>query len=235
VRVLVTRPLHSGERTAKRLREMGHEPILLPLSQPAHDAAAALQALAETEGAIVVTSAEAIRTISPLAERLGPHLSRPLFAVGDATAEEARAIGFESVHASAGNGSELADLIAEKNPGRILYLAGSPRAETFERRAQELGFGIKIAECYRMQPIIPDLETLQKALAKPQLDAILFYSRQTAGNFFRIPNIESELKMMTDIRYLCLSESVAEALSASLREKAAIASMPDEKSLLSLL
>jgi uroporphyrinogen-III synthase len=235
VRVLVTRPLHSGERTAKRLREMGHEPILLPLSQPAHDAAAALQALAETEGAIVVTSAEAIRAISPLAGRLGPHLSRPLFAVGDATAEEARAIGFELVHASAGNGSELADLIAEKNPGRLLYLAGSPRAETFERRARELGFGIKIAECYRMQPIIPDLETLQKALAKSPLDAILFYSRQTAGNFLRIPNIESELKMMTDIRYLCLSESVAEALSASLREKAAIAPMPDEKSLLSLL
>ena len=235
MRVLVTRPLHSGERTAKRLREMGHDPILLPLSQPVHDAAAALEALAETQGVIAVTSAEAIRAISSLAEKLRPHLSRPLFAVGDATAEEAEAIGFESVHASSGSGSELAELIAGKNPGQILYLAGSPRAQTFERRAQELGFRIEIAECYRMQPVIPDLETLQKTLAKPQLDAILFYSRQTAENFFRIPKIESELKMMTDIRYLCLSESAAEALPSSLRGNAAIAAMPDEKSLLSLL
>ncbi len=51
MRVLVTRPQHSGERTAERLRKLGHEPILLPLSQPVHDGDAAVRGLETTEGA----------------------------------------------------------------------------------------------------------------------------------------------------------------------------------------
>ncbi len=138
MRVLVTRPLPSAERTAKSLRDMGHEPVLLPLSQPVHDSKAALEGLARSNGPIAITSAEAVRVLSSAGEDIKPYLLRPLFAVGGASAKEAKAIGFNSVTASSGDGAQLAELIAHQTRETVIYLAGSPRAETFELRARAL-------------------------------------------------------------------------------------------------
>ena len=235
MRVLVTRPAHSAGRTAQRLRDMGHEPLLLPLRQPLHDSAAAAGALAATSGAIAVTSAEAVRVVSTLGEALRPHLARPLFAVGEATAEEARSLGFRSIASSQGNGRDLADLVAAQRPDALLYLAGTPRAETFEKRLHECGIRFSVAKCYRMRPVIPDPAEIEAVFADGRPDAILFYSRQTAEDFFRVPELRSALPERRAIRLLCLSEAVAEAVPAELRKNVAISSMPDEKSLLSLL
>ncbi|EJJ30435.1 uroporphyrinogen-III synthase [Rhizobium sp. CF142] len=235
MRVLVTRPAHSGERTAQRLRELGHEPLLLPLTRPVHDMAAARQALETTTGAIAITSAETVRTLQSLGEALAPHLSRRLFAVGETTADEARKLGFHSVTASSGSGRELAELIAANEADRLLYLAGSPRAETFETRLTELGRQFSVAECYRMEPVTPSPEAVAALLTNSPPDAVLFYSRHTAGNFFHIPQVESLLLQLPKIRLICLSNTVAEAVPPVLRTVLEISPMPDEKSLLSLL
>ncbi|MBY3196968.1 uroporphyrinogen-III synthase [Rhizobium laguerreae] len=235
MRVLVTRPAHSATRTAQRLRDMGHEPLLLPLRQPVHDSNAAADALAVTSGAIAVTSAEAIRVLSALGEKLPPHLARPLFAVGETTAEEARSLGFRSVASSQGNGGDLADLVATEKPGTLLYLAGTPRAETFERRLRELGIHFSVAECYRMQPAVPDSAEIDAIFDNGYPDAILFYSRQTAEDFFRLPEPRAAPPKRNAIRLLCLSEAVAEAVPAALKKNVMISPMTNEESLLSLL
>lgn len=235
MRVLVTRPAHSATRTAQRLRDMGHEPLLLPLRQPLHDSAAALAALATTSGAIAVTSAEAIRVLSALGEQLHPHLARPLFAVGETTAEEARSLGFRSVASSQGNGRDLADLVVPEKPGTLLYLAGTPRAETFEGRLHELGIHFSVAECYRMQPVVPSPAEIELIFSGPHAQAILFYSRQTAEDFFRAPELQSAVPEHSGIRLLCLSEAVAQAIPTALKKNVEISPMADEKSLLSLL
>ncbi|MBY5401332.1 uroporphyrinogen-III synthase [Rhizobium leguminosarum] len=235
MRVLVTRPAHSATRTAQRLRDLGHEPLLLPLRQPLHDSAAAAAALAATRGAIAVTSAEAIRVLSALGEKLRPHLARPLFAVGETTAEEARSLGFRSVASSQGNGRDLADLVVAENSGTLLYLAGTPRAETFEGRLRELGIHFSVTECYRMQPAVPDPAEIGAIFASGYPDAILFYSRQTAEDFFRVPELRSAMPKHSGIRLLCLSEVVAQAIPAALKKAVTISPMTDEKSLLSLL
>ncbi|NEI35495.1 uroporphyrinogen-III synthase [Rhizobium leguminosarum] len=235
MRVLVTRPANSATRTAQRLRDMGHEPLLLPLRQPLHDSAAAAGALAATSGAIAVTSAEAIRVLSALGEKLRPHLARPLFAVGETTAEEARSLGFRSVASSQGNGRDLADLVAAEKPGTLLYLAGTPRAETFEGRLRELGIRFSIAECYRMQPAVRDPAEIDAIFANGYPDSILFYSRQTAEDFFGMPELLSAGPEHSGIRLLCLSEAVAQAIPTALKKSVEISPMADEKSLLSLL
>ncbi|MGO8005386.1 uroporphyrinogen-III synthase [Rhizobium ruizarguesonis] len=235
MRVLVTRPAHSATRTAQRLRDMGHEPLLMPLRQPLHDSVAALAALATTSGAIAVTSAEAIRVLSALGEKLRPHLARPLFAVGETTAEEARSLGFRSVASSQGNGRDLADLVATQGADGLLYLAGWPRAETFEAGLRELGIRFSIAECYRMQPIVPGPAEIEAIFSRSRPEAILFYSRQTAEDFFRVPELRSAVPEHSGIRFLCLSEAVAEAIPTALKKAVTISPMTDEKSLLSLL
>lgn len=233
--VLVTRPAHSATRTAQRLREMGHEPLLLPLRQPLHDSAAAATALATTSGAIAVTSAEAIRVVSALGEQLRPHLARPLFAVGETTAEEAKRLGFRSVFSSSGNGSDLADLVVAQGADGLLYLTGMPRAETFEAGLRERGIRFCVAECYRMQPVAPGPAEIKAIFAGGRPDAVLFYSRQTAVDFFGVAELRSALTEGAGIRLLCLSGAVAEAIPAALKKNTAIAPMPDERSLLSLL
>ncbi|CAK09981.1 uroporphyrinogen-III synthase [Rhizobium leguminosarum] len=235
MRVLVTRPAHSATRTAQRLRDMGHEPLLLPLREPLHDSNAAADALAITGGAIAVTSAEAIRVLSALGEKLHPHLARSLFAVGETTAEEARSLGFRSVASSQGNGRDLADLLAAEKPGTLLYLAGTPRAETFERRLRELGIHFSVAECYRMQPTVPDPAEIDAIFANGYPDAILFYSRQTTEDFFRLPEPRLAPPEHSTARLLCLSEAVAQAIPTALKKSVEISPMADEKSLLSLL
>jgi len=235
MRVLVTRPQHSGERTAKRLRELGHEPILLPLSRPVHDASAALRGLTTTKGSIAITSAEAIRALTSHAAELAIHRARPVFAVGDATAEEARKIGFTSITASGGSGTDLAETIAKQAGGAVVYLAGSPRAATFEKRAQEMGLQIVVVECYRMEPVEPSPQTLETILIDQRPDAVLLYSRQTAENFFHAAAAQMQDGSTDGMRFLCLSKSVAEVIPAPLQSAVSIAEMPEERSLLSLL
>jgi uroporphyrinogen-III synthase len=235
MRVLVTRPLHSGERTAERLRAMGHEPLLLPLLHPVHDVSAALVGLARTAGVIAVTSGEAIRAIAARKDALASHFQRPLFAVGEATAKEAKAAGFRSVVASSGSGADLADTIASLARDPVLYLAGFPRAETFEARGREIGLTIVVAECYRMERRPIDAAWLQTILAEQRPASILFYSRQTAESFFDLAGMRTHPDKIAGIRLLCLSAAVAAAVPAPLRENIAIAEMPEERSLLSLL
>ncbi|MBB4230928.1 uroporphyrinogen-III synthase [Rhizobium mongolense] len=234
MRVLVTRPLRSGERTAKRLRGMGHEPVLLPLSQPMHDGQTAMDALARSHGPIAITSAEAVRALASSGTDLKPYRRRPVFAVGKASANEAKGVGFASVLASAGDGAQLAELIAQQTQESVTYLAGSPRAETFERSAQALGLKVDVVQCYRMQPREPEPEALREALIPPP-GAILLYSRQTAARFFRLVEAQSEPGWLNQALILCLSTSVAAAVPASLCRNLRIAALPDEGSLLSLL
>lgn len=239
MRVLVTRPPQPGARTAQRLAAMGHEPLMLPLFEPLHDAEKAFAALADTRGPVAVTSAEAIRAVTGRPGDLAPHLNRPLYAVGDATAEEARTAGFASVTASSGNGADLATLIAgqpaDQTAPAILYLAGSPRAETFETRAKALGLTLTVAECYRMGPLDVPVEILRTIFATEAPDAILFYSRQTAERFFALHEISTHLDALIGIRLLCLSRTVADAVPPELQGHVTIAEAPDETILLSLI
>ncbi|KRB62750.1 uroporphyrinogen III synthase [Rhizobium sp. Root708] len=231
MRVLVTRPLRSGERTAERLRDMGHEPMLFPLAEPVHDPAA-LHDLAGRPGPLAVTSAEAIRALASLPIVAPEYFDRHVFTVGEATAEEARALGFRSVMASAGNGADLADMIFSASPEPVTYLAGSPRATTFEARANDIGLPVIVVECYRMRPLRVDPSELAELLRTHRPQAILFYSRETAKALFAL--VEHQ-EILSAVRFLCLSQAVAEAIPVSLRHSADIASTPEEGALLSLL
>ncbi|AYG67663.1 MULTISPECIES: uroporphyrinogen-III synthase [unclassified Rhizobium] len=239
MRVVVTRPQHSGERTMRRLARMGHEAFLLPLAEPVHYIEEAGPALLSTQGAIAVTSAEAIRALASLGSDLAPHLGRTLFAVGKATAKEAADLGFGNIAMSEGGGAELAALIsghpASLGGNPLLYLAGSPRAPGFEAGLMELQVPFFIVECYRMRDIAPDNAVLRRLFTDARADAVLLYSYQTAQRFFSLPFIQENPEAFTETRFLCLSEAIAEAIPARMHSRTDIADMPNEDRLLALL
>src|SRR3954468_24445879 len=97
--VLVTRPHPDDEATAAGLRAGGFEVLRAPMLR--FEPVAFHDDLDAHYGAVVVTSANALRGLAPhlAGSRL---LELPLFAVGEHTAAAARDIGFEKVVAAKG-------------------------------------------------------------------------------------------------------------------------------------
>ncbi|SMC76991.1 uroporphyrinogen-III synthase [Rhizobium sp. RU36D] len=240
MRVLVTRPDHAGRETASRLVELGHQPLLVPLSRPVHDTAAAEQAMQRPHAALVLTSAEATRAIAPLGDALAPYLSRPLFAVGAASAKAARGLGFRDIRIAAGEGESLADLVAltladasAENP--LLYLAGSPRSPRFEARLASQRVPLVVCECYRMESIVYDADDLAERLRRERPEAALFYSAEAARRFFALVTNPAFDVILRDMRFFCLSPNVLAAIPSPFVARAEASATPEEASLLALI
>ncbi|AYD02822.1 uroporphyrinogen-III synthase [Neorhizobium sp. NCHU2750] len=215
---------------------MGHEPVHLPLAKAVHDLPTAADALRQEHAALAVTSAEALRVLA--AETLRPliDLAKPLFAVGEATAGAATSMGFSEVHASAGDGADLAGLIAARSgttTAPILYLAGNPRAKTLESRLAEFGIPFRLAEIYEMVAVEYEPDDLASRLNNAHAQALLLYSHETAIRFFKI--VPADLAALAGTRILCISERTADAVPAAFRPLAEIAESPNETALLALL
>ncbi|MBK1970712.1 uroporphyrinogen-III synthase, partial [Brevundimonas diminuta] len=121
-RVWVTRAEPGAARTADRLTALGFTPITAPLLtlEPLPGALDAVPAPAAV-AALALTSPNGVEAFAPLISRFRRH---PVFAVGDATAEAARAAGFADVRSASGDIHALAHLIAaEAPPGPLLALA----------------------------------------------------------------------------------------------------------------
>src|ERR1700709_1054282 len=130
--VLVTRPQPDDETTAASLRARGFEVLLAPMLR--FEPVAFVDDEDSRYGAVIVTSANALRGIAPhlKASRL---LGLPLFTVGEHTAEAARRAGFTKVVSADGNAGTLRDCVLAaaktkelKKNDTLLYLAGGAAA-----------------------------------------------------------------------------------------------------------
>ena len=228
MRVLVTRPLPDGERTAATLRARGYDVMVTPLMVVKPVAAD----LTGNWAAVIVTSANAIRALS--AQQLAPLKALPLCAVGSRSAEAAREVGFKDVHSADGDADALIQLIGEraKQNAPHLYLAGEDRAADVEAELAERGIQARTIVVYNnvTTGFPPELIA---ALHSGTVDAVLHFSRRSAENYI---NGAVEAGVRTEAlapRQLCLSAQVAEPLQGA--GNVAVADHPDEASLLALL
>ncbi|OAP39060.1 uroporphyrinogen III synthase [Sinorhizobium glycinis] len=236
MRVLVTRPHPAAESTALKLEAMGHQPVVLPMMQAQHFAAAVRAGFERPHDAIAVTSAEAVRVLAGLGSALEAHLTTPLFAVGEATARAAAELGFNDIRVGAGTGEALAETVAGflgPQTGSLLYFAGLPRADGFEHALRERAIDHVTVEVYRMSPVGHGPETLAALAQSSPFDAVLLYSRETARLLVALMRESGIDCAGFSVRYLCLSTAVKEALPAGAESH--VAAAPDEESLLSLL
>jgi uroporphyrinogen-III synthase len=236
MRVVVTRPENSARRTAERLQNLGHQPVLLPLTRAIHHPDAAAVALTSPHSALAVTSAEAVRVLSALGERLIPFLGQTLFAVGETTAKAAEDAGFRNIRRGPGTGAELAKIIASDAPSfdtPLLYLAGRPRSPKFEDGLNAKGVPFVATEVYEMMPIAYDEVFIRATLLDPPVDAVLLYSRENARLFcdFAAPHLQE----LASLQFLCLSDNVAEIIPREFHRNIKIAGHPDEGGVLALL
>ena len=155
--ILVTRPQPDDETTAAGLRARGFEVLLAPMLR--FEPLAFHEDFDTHYGAIIVTSANALRGIEP--QLKGSRLLKlPLFAVGEHTATVARKIGFEDVIPAKGDATSLRDLVtasvkakALKKASPLLYLAGADLARDLAGDLGERGFTVLTQTTYRMAPL----------------------------------------------------------------------------------
>ncbi len=235
MRVIVTRPAISATRTAAKIFALGHKPVLLPLFKAEHNLDAVLRALVERPSGLLLTSAEAVRCLKEVGAADEAFRTIPIHAVGEATAEAARNIGFVSVSTSEGNGEALAKHVAdihEPDLPPLLYLAGEPRSPGLERGLEERGISFRTVTAYRMTAVPHAPEEIDILFDGPTI--ALLYSREAALRFAALLNgRRSAASQLRSI--LCLSPAIAAALPTSLAPLARAASEPREDCLLALL
>ena len=243
MRVLVTRAEPNATRTARTLETLGHQPIVMPLSRVERDASVAAAGLAETSGAIIVTSAEALRTLEELEGSLTPFLQRRLYAVGRATGAAAEALGFRDIVIGDGDGRALAARIGKdrtRDPSTmattpLLYLAGMPRAGGLEEELKALGISVDIRECYRMLPEEPDMNRQIEALVTQRPEAVLCYSAESVQRLLELPLLRNDRSVLQDTIFCCISEAVGDILRPHFPDRVRVAERPSEPALLALL
>lgn len=218
-RIWITRAEPGASRTAARLRDMGFEPIIAPLlaienlTPPVPDLAA-FDALAFTSINGVVAFAA-----------LTPERDRPVFAVGDATAQAARDAGFADVRSASGDLHALARLIAsELNDAGVLVPQAETPAGDFDTALAAAG-----ARNVSIQPLIVYRARPTTVAAPTTFDAVLLHSPRAAKIL-----TEQDIARLSHAVTACISPAAAAPLVA-LGLTPAVAQTPDEASLLTIL
>src|SRR5450759_5954143 len=237
--ILVTRPQPDDETTASSLRARGFEVLRAPMLrfEPVafHDDEDARY------GAVIVTSANALRGIAPhlKGNRL---LKLPLFAVVEHTASAARGIGFEKVIPANGDATALRDLVLAsvkakelKKSGTLLYLAGADLARDLAGELGERGFSVVTHTTYRMSPVASLPREVCDAFAATEVDAVLHYSRRSARAFLEAARAAGVEISALAIPQCCISDAVASVVRAAGATQVMVAASPHEYALFEVL
>jgi uroporphyrinogen-III synthase len=237
--VLVTRPHPDDEISAAALRARGFEVLCAPMLrfEPVafHDDEDARY------GAVIVTSANALRGIEPHlnGSRL---LKLPLFAVGERTAAAARGAGFENVIPADGDAAGLRDLVllsvktkALKKTATLLYLAGADLARDLAGELGERGFSVVTHTTYRMSAVSSLPQEVFDAFAANRIEAVLHYSRRSARAFLEAARAAGVEISALAIPHCCISAAVAAVVRDAGATQVMVAASPDENALFGAL
>lgn len=231
MRVLVTRPLPAAARTAEKLRALGHQPLLLPLTRT--DSVSLDESLFGADfDAVAVTSANALRHApAALVARLA---GLPCQAVGERTAAAARQAGFRLVITGSGVADGLSARLVESAPRHVAYLCGRVRRPEFEASLGAAGIAVTAIETYdTVAAELPD-DRLAAAFQSP-IDAVLLYSRTAATALAALARTTGPAAALQHALLLCLSGRIAAALDPAAAKLVRVAREPVEQALLSML
>jgi uroporphyrinogen-III synthase len=237
--VLVTRPQPDDEATAAALRARGLEVLRAPMLR--FEPVAFHDDLDANYGAVIVTSANALRGIAP--HLAGSRLLRlPLFAVGQRTADAARAAGFDHVIAAEGDAAGLRDKVVAsvrarelKKASTLLYLAGADLARDLAGELGERGFNVVTHTTYRMIPVSSLPRDTCDAFAANRIEAVLHYSRRSARAFLEAARAAGVEISALAIPQCCISDAVALIVRDAGAPQVMVAGSPDENALFETL
>jgi uroporphyrinogen-III synthase len=228
MRLLVTRSEQQGRATAKRLSGLGHEGLVTPvLTIEPTDEPMPTGSFA----GLILTSANALPGARAAAARMP---NAVIAAVGQRCAEALMPVTSRPILV-AEDAASLARLVIDRVPPcPLLLIAGRDRKREPAVSLSAAGFSVTIWETYRARIVerIPD--AMAAALREGRLDAVLNYSRRSAGAALALVQQAGLGAEFLALRQLCLSRDVAEALTPA-GGSVEIARSPDEAALFALI
>jgi uroporphyrinogen-III synthase len=235
MRLLVTRPEPDALRLRAILEEAGHEAAVEPLLRLSLEGADPIDL--DGAQALIATSRNALRAL-----RTSPALAEarqlPLFAVGKATAADARALGFETVVTGAGTAAELvAHIVSVLDPaaGVLVHLAGDTLAHDLAGELEALGFRVRQPVVYRMLPATAFAESTREELADGGIDGVLLMSPRTAAIYAGLVAKYGLTAAVRRLPHFCLSPAVARRLQPLGPVPTLVAEAPRLEELLALI
>lgn len=227
---MVTRPDDVAERTARGLRDRGHQVLLAPVltivptgaPPPAWD----------DVQAILVTSRQAVLALA------GQRLTRPVWSVGQSTADAARAADWPQGGVGAADGTALADLLSsslDPKAGALVHARGRTAAPGLATRLKRGGFDYRPWIVYAAEPVRRWPPETVAALADGGVDAITFHSPDSARAFLGLIAAAEMGERLERIDAFCLSEKVAQVLGDARFRAIHVAAHPNETAMGTLL
>lgn len=212
--VWITRTRPGAVRTAERLSALGIESLIDPVLE-----------VRRLDVSIDLDDVDALAFTSPNGVAAFEGLSQgrflPVFAVGDATADALRRIGFRQVEIAGGGLGALARLLAAKRPGRVLALG--PTEPAGDLAALATGVPIEVRAIYETVPRVA-----RAALAGDALRVVLVHSPKAARALAAYGDV------LSSVSVIALSEACAEPLRGATLKSIAVAPFPDDTSLVRL-
>jgi uroporphyrinogen-III synthase len=231
-RALVTRPRGEAVALAEALDSRGIEAIIEPLLDIRYRDEAPPD-LAGVQ-AVLCTSANGVRALA----RVSVERGISLFAVGEATAERARAEGYLRVESAGGNVEELARLACERLlPGRggLLHVAGSDVAGDLAGMLRDAGFAVDRLVLYEARPAARLSAPTVAALRNGLVDFALFFSPRTAAVFARLAEQAGVSAALRTVTAVSISAAADRGLGDLAFGRRIIAETPDQQGLLRAL
>ena len=221
MRVWVARAEPGASATAERLRALGHEPVVAPLleARPLPGAALDLAGV----GALAFTSRHGVSAFADLS----PVRDLPVFTVGNATAEAARAAGFRDVTSADGDVAALASLIVRAAPeGTVLHPRAAEPAGDLAGALAAAGVAARDVAVYETQVVF-----VLPAGLQPPPEAVLVHSPKAAKALAALLPPDAAGGMDA----FALSPACAGPLNFLPWRSLAVAEAPNEAALLALL
>ncbi|MCR9129032.1 MAG: uroporphyrinogen-III synthase [Alphaproteobacteria bacterium] len=224
--VLVTRAEPGAARTLARLEALGHRTVN-----------AATARIVFRDAALDLETGEALALTSPngavAAARLTGDRALPVFTVGSATAEAARAQGFTDIVSADGDGAALAALIVGRAGGPVVHVHGRDQSFDLVSALETSGFAARGVTAYAAEPV--------EALSEDALTAlhaggvVLVHSSKGAERFVALARKAGVRETLATTRAAAISSAAAAPLKAAGVEQIIVAERPDEEALLEAL
>ena len=218
MRVVVTRMMPEGAATAERVRALGHEALLAPMLSVEPRT---FDTNFDGVQALFFTSTTGVRAFV----HATPNRNVRVLAVGDTTAEAARAAGFVDVTSADGDVIALADLARrtlDPKAGAVVHVAGAQVAGDLVNQLRAAGFEAD----WRVGYEAVATSALPEAFAQnPEI--VLFHSARAADAFVAVGAPRSA-EMIAG----CFSQAVADAAGRVPWKRIIVAPKPREEALL---
>ncbi len=228
---LVTRPLAEATELAEALAARGIATVIEPLLEVQfRDTPLDLAGIQ----AVLCTSANGVRALA----RVTAARDVKLFAVGDATAARARAVGFTDVASAGGTAADLARLAGDRlgpDRGALLHAAGAVVVGDLASDLRCRGFTVECAVLYEARAATALSAPTAAALATGRICYALFFSPRTAATFVRLADRATLGDAICRLTAVSIS-AAADAPLAALRFAARhVAAAPNQTALLAAL